>query len=63
MDVPVNPGSVVVFYWRNPGGENVGFCYFLRSSPVLTFQMLLLLPDAFLISLSVVDANTGPLMT
>jgi hypothetical protein len=25
MVVPANPGSVVEFYWGNPGGENVCF--------------------------------------
>ena len=37
------------------------FCI-LRSSPVPTFPKLLLLPDAFPFSLSVVAANTGLLM-
>ncbi len=64
MEVPANSGSVMEFCWRNPGGENVSFFFFsfLRSSPVLTFPKLVLLPDAFLFSLSVVVANTGLLM-
>ena len=37
MVVPANPGSVIEFYWGNPGGENVRFRVFPR---------LLLLPDA-----------------
>ena len=35
--VPANPGSVVEFYWGNPGGENVCF---------LCFSKAVLLPDA-----------------
>jgi hypothetical protein len=38
------------------------FFGFLRSSPVPTFPKLLLLPDEFPFSLSVVAATTGPLM-
>jgi hypothetical protein len=38
------------------------FFFFLRSPPVLTFPKLLFLPYTFLFSLSVVSANTGPLM-
>jgi len=38
------------------------FFFFLRSSLVLIFLKLLLLPDEFLFSLSVVVANTGLLM-
>src|SRR6266849_2541408 len=62
MKVPANSGLVMEFYWRNPGGENVSFLFFLHSSPVLTFPKLLLFPDEFLFSLSVVVANTGLLM-
>jgi hypothetical protein len=28
MVVPANPGSVMEFYWGNPGGGNVGFHLF-----------------------------------
>src|SRR6266849_6989440 len=63
MEVRANSGSAIEFYWRNPGVENVSFFFsFLRSSPVLTFPKLVLLPDTFLFSLSVVIANTGLLM-
>jgi hypothetical protein len=34
MEVPTNPGSVMVFYWRNPGGEKREFLLFaLFPSP------------------------------
>ena len=38
MVVPANPGSVMQFYWGNPGGENV--CFSFLFSP-----KLLLFPD------------------
>ena len=31
MVVPANPGSVVQFYWGDPGGENVCFSCFFSS--------------------------------
>jgi hypothetical protein len=35
MDVPPSPGSVMAFYWRKLGGENVSFRTFSRFHPVL----------------------------
>jgi hypothetical protein len=57
MDVPVNPASVMEFYWRNPGGENVSFFLLLRSPPVVTFPNLLLLPETFIFFSSVMPAT------
>src|SRR6266446_5672361 len=37
MVVPAIPGSVVIFYWGNPGGENVSFhVFFFLSKHDLT---------------------------
>ena len=45
VNVLACPGSVMVFYWRNPSGDNVSY---LRSSPILTFPKLLtVLPNSF----------------
>jgi hypothetical protein len=33
MVVPANPGSVMEFYWGNPGGENVCFSCSLQAAP------------------------------
>jgi hypothetical protein len=52
MDVLSNPGSVIEFYWKISGWENVSF-YLLRSFPVLIFPgfpKLSLLSDVFLFS-------------
>ena len=58
MDISANEGSVMEFYWRSFNEGNVSF-YFSRSP---AFPKLLLLPDMFLCSLSVVAANPGPII-
>jgi hypothetical protein len=39
MVVPANPGSVMEFYWGNPGGSNVSFFAFLTLSELPLFEV------------------------
>jgi hypothetical protein len=45
MVVPANPGSVMEFYWGNPGGQNVCFfCFAFSPSCSLCLTRIFSLP-------------------